>query len=317
MRDAVKQRHHQKGVVGHQLRPLVGVRVGRHDRAAGQLQRVRVRGIAERARPPAPAAPAAAPPAAVRAAAARGGGRVQPHGDAEAPRQAGDAGGDRRDGRHGRPAHAADDQLLAHPVAGRAVRQLVARLRGRRRRGRRRRRRQRLRRHPAHIRVPGEADRAVGVPVAAQHGPVGQHPGGDRDRRPAAAQPVAAAAARRRAGAVRVAHGRAAEDHRQPVVQTRGIARRKVSLARAGGGPDPPRRVCVCETVCLLQVHDAYERTRYKSSKFRHVCATPYLLSRSLSRSFSRSFFALSFSRLRCFSSSLYNTPPLVLVFYL
>lgn len=199
MRVEVEQ--HYRENVGQQLRALVGVRVGRHD-GAGRLQRVRVHGVAERARPPA----------------ARGGGRlgdhVQPYGDAEAQSQAGDAGSDRRDGRDRQPAHAADDQLLAHPVTRRAVRELVAGLRvhGRRcRRGHERR---------TYLRVPGEADRAVRLPVPAEHGPVGQRAGGHRVPRPAAAKSIAQTTARRRTRAVRLADGGAAEDHWQSIVQT-------------------------------------------------------------------------------------------------
>lgn len=200
MRVAVEQ--HRQENVGQQLRPLLGVRGGR-DGGPRRLSHVRVHGIAERARPPA----------------TDGGdgdrGRVQPDGDAEAQGQAGDAGGDRRDGRYGRPAHAADDQLLADTVSGRPVGELVAGLgvRGRR----------------ADLRVPGEADRTVRVQVPLEHCPVGQHPGGHSVRRPAAPEPVAQAAARRGARPVRVADGRAAEDHRQQTVQTHRIARREVS----------------------------------------------------------------------------------------
>jgi len=135
---------------------------------------------------------------------------VQPDGDTEAQGQAGDAGGDRRDGRHGRPTHTADDQLLADTVAGRPVGELVAGLGVRGRGGRR-----------ANLRVPGKADRTVRVQVPIEHRPVGQHPGGHRVWRPAAQELVAQATTRRRACPVRVADGGVAEDHRQQTLQTR------------------------------------------------------------------------------------------------
>jgi len=203
VRVAVEQ--HRQENVGQQLRPFLGVRGGRHD-GPRWLSHVRVHGIAERARPPATGG------------GDRDRGRVQPDGDAEAQGQAGDAGGDRRDGRHGRPAHAADDQLLADTVAGRPVGELVAGLGVRGRRGRR-----------ADLRVPGKADRTVRVQVPLEHRLVRQYPGGHRVRRPAAAEPIAKAAARRGARPVRVADGRTAEDNRQQAVQTRRIARREVS----------------------------------------------------------------------------------------
>lgn len=68
--------------------------------------------------------------------------------------------------------------------------------------------------------MSGEADRAVRVQVPAEHGPVGQRAGGNRVRRPTAPEPIAQTAARRRTRAVRLANGRTAEDHWQPVVQT-------------------------------------------------------------------------------------------------
>jgi len=96
---------------------------------------------------------------------------VQPDGDAEAQGQAGDAGGDRRDGRHGRPAHAANDQFLEDTVPGRPVGELVSGLGVRGCHGQR-----------SNLRVPGEADRTVRVQVSLEHRPVGQHPGSHRIR---------------------------------------------------------------------------------------------------------------------------------------
>lgn len=202
MRVAVEQ--HYRENIGQQLRPFVGIRGGRYD-GPGQLPHVRVDGIAERARPPATG----------RGDGGRG--RVQPDGDAEAQSQAGDAGGDRRDGRHGQSAHSANDQLFADTIARRPVGELIAGLGVRDHRG-----------HRSHLRVSGEANRAVCVQVPLEHRPVGQHPGGYLVRRPATPEPVSQTAARRRTRPVRIIDGGTAEDHRQQTFQTHRIARRKV-----------------------------------------------------------------------------------------
>lgn len=159
MRVAVEQ--HRQENVRQQLRPLLGVRGGRHGGSGRLSPHVRVHGIAERSRPPATGD----------SGGDGGRGRVQPDGDAEAQGQAGDAGGDRRDGRHGRPAHAADDQFLTDTVAGWPVGELVSGLGVRGHRGQR-----------ANLRVPGEADRTVRVQVPLEHRPISKHPGGHHVR---------------------------------------------------------------------------------------------------------------------------------------
>jgi len=166
---------------------------------------------------------------------------VQPDGDVETQGETGDAGGDRRDGRYGWPTDATDDQLLADPVAGRSTGELITGLRVRHRRHRHR----RLRR--SHLRVPGEADRTVRVQIPSEYGPFGQRPRrDDHVCRPAAPEPVAQTAARRRARTVRLVNGGTTEDHWEPVVQARRITRRKVrggsdrTIIIDDGQPDYP-----------------------------------------------------------------------------
>jgi len=158
VRVAVEQ--HRQENIGQQLRPLLGVRGGRHGGPRWLSPSVRVHGIAERPRSPATGGDGDGD---------GGRGRVQPDSDAEAQGKTGDAGGDRRDGRNRRPTHAADDQLLADTVTGRPVGELVAGLSVRGRRCRR-----------ANLRVPGKADRTIRVPIPLEHSPVGKHPGGHR-----------------------------------------------------------------------------------------------------------------------------------------
>lgn len=140
MRAQIEQ--HREKDVRHQLRAFVGVRV-RRNHGPGKLQRLRFCRVAERARP----------------AAAGRSHRVQPDGDAEAPRKTGgDAGGDRRNRRPRgrRPIDAGDDQLFADAVASRVVRELVAGLCvGRRRYSGRP---PAWRRPRPNLRVSGEAD---------------------------------------------------------------------------------------------------------------------------------------------------------------